>query len=271
MKLFLLLMAFATLASNCFAQSDEPEKQKVLILYYSQTGVTEKVAKELQLKLGADVEKLEITEPYNGNFDETIQRCLKEMKNNELPHLRPIQSDLKKYDVIFLGFPVWFGTYARPVITMVKSLKFAGKKIVPFCTFGSGGLVECSAQLKEALPLAEIKEGFGIREARIDRTAVEIDRFLKLNGYIEGNVERYPEYSEQKPVKEEEKQIFDAACSNYKFPLGTPVTVGLRQTPEGTDYLFTATGKTPDGKDTESKIYITVETGKTPEFTLVVR
>ena len=196
---------------------------------------------------------------------------MKEMKENELPHLRPIKSDFNNYDVIFLGFPVWFGTYARPIISLVKTLKFAGKKIVPFCTFGSGGLVECSEQIKKDLPLAEIEEGFGIREALIDRIAPELDRFLILNGYMEGEAEEYSDFSEQEPVTEEDKKIFDAACGNYQFPLGTPVTVGKREIFDGVQYLFTAISRTPDGKETETQIYITKERCYVPVFTLVVR
>ena len=273
MKLFLILLLFVMSINNCFAEEEccEPKETNKLILYYSQTGVTKKVAEELQKQLGADIEAIEATKPYDGTFEETIGRCLEEKKKGELPHIRPIKSDLKKYDTIFLGYPIWFGTYATPMITLVKTFKFAGKQIVPFCTFGSGGLVESVQHLKRDLPMANIQEGFGIREARISRVGEELDRFLSLNGYIAGEYEVYPDYSEQKPVTKADTEIFNAACSGYKFPLGTPITVGSRKTDKGIDYLFYATGKTPDGKDVETKIYVTVEKNKKPEFTLVVR
>lgn len=272
MKIFLLLMVFAMTISNCFAQECcEPKESNILILYYSQTGVTKKVAEELQKQLGADIERLEVTKPYDGNFDETIARCIEESKKGELPHLRPFKADLKKYDVIFLGYPVWFGTYAKPVITLVNSFKFAGKQIVPFCTFGSGGLVETTEQLKKALPMAKIQEGYGIREARIAKVEEEVERFLTLSGFIAGEAEIYPDYSEQKPVTKEDVEIFNAACSGYKFPLGTPITVGSRKAGNAIEYLYFVNGKSPNGQDVESKIYIRVEKNKKPEFTLVVR
>ena len=70
-----------------------------------------------------------------------------------------------------------------------------------------------------------------------------------------------------------EKAIFDAACSSYQFPLGTPATVGKRETSESTDYKFTVKGRGPNGAESTSIIYVTVgkEQGAQPEFTQVVR
>ena len=272
MKVLLMIMIFAMAAGNCFAQDCcERKESNILILYYSQTGVTKKVAEELQKQLGADIEAIQVTKPYDGSFDETVDRCLDEKKRGELPHLRPIKSDLKKYDIIFLGYPVWFGTYASPVITLVNTFKFAGKQIVPFCTFGSGGLVESTEHLKKALSMAKIQEGYGIREARISKVEEEVERFLALNGYIAGEAEIYPDYSEQKPVAKNDIDIFNTACSGYKFPLGTPITVGSRKAGNRIDYLYYVNGKSPDGSDVESKIYISVEKNQKPEFTMVVR
>ena len=177
------------------------------------------------------------------------------------------------YDIIVLGYPIWFGTYATPIATLVKEQDFAGKTVVPFCTFGSGGLNTSTASLKEALPKANIVKGYGVRTARVDAAAKELDRFLKENGYKEGTVEALPDYSAQQPVTDAEKAIFDAACSNYQFPLGTPSTVGKRQTSDSTDYQFTVKGRGFNGEESTSIIYVTVsnEAGAKPEFTEVVR
>ena len=64
--------------------------------------------------------------------------------------------NLSDYDVIFLGYPIWFGTYAMPIATLVKEQDFAGKTIVPFCTFGSGGLNTSTDALTKALPKAKV-------------------------------------------------------------------------------------------------------------------
>ena len=247
--------------------------QKSLVLYYSETGTTKTVAQELQKQLGADIESIEAVEPYTGNFQETIQRGQREMQSGETPALKPLQKKIADYDIVFLGYPIWFGTYAMPIATLVKQNDFAGKTVVPFCTFGSGGLNTSSDALKNALPKARIQKGYGVRTARVAAAAKELDRFLKENGYKKGTVSPQPDYSDQKPVTDEEKAIFDAACSSYQFPLGTPQTFGKRTTDDSTDYKFTVKGRGMDGKESTSTIYVTVgkEPGAKPEFTEVVR
>ena len=264
-KLLLSLMAMAAITS-C-------QSQKALVLYYSESGTTKTVAEELKQQLGADIEAVEAVEPYSGNFQETIQRSQRERESGQSPAIKPLKSNLADYDVIFLGYPIWFGTYAMPIVTLVKEHDFAGKTIVPFCTFGSGGLNTSSDALSKALPKAKIVKGYGVRTARVAAAAKELDRFLKENGYKEGGVEKLPEYSAQQPVTEEERAIFDAACSNYQFPLGTPQTVGKRTTPDGTDYKYTVKGRGFNGAESTSTIYVTVGKGADakPEFTEVVR
>jgi flavodoxin len=266
MKKLLLSLAAMTVMTSASAQ-------KALVLYYSETGTTKTVAQEIQAQTGADIEAVEAVEPYSGNFQETIQRSGRERESGELPALKPLKKRIADYDIIFLGYPIWFGTYALPIATLVKEQDFAGKTVVPFCTFGSGGLNTSTADLKKALPKANIVAGYGVRTARVAAAAKELDRFLKENGYKKGKVEKLPEYSAQQPVTDEERAIFDTACSSYQFPLGTPQTVGKRTTADSTDYKFTVKSRGMDGKEATSIIYVTVENAKgaKPEFTEVVR
>ena len=264
-KLFLFIAAMAAITTA--------SAQKMLVLYYSETGTTKAVAQELQKQTGADIESIEAVEPYTGNFQETIQRGQREMQSGKMPALKPLTKKVADYDIIFLGYPIWFGTYANPIITLVQEQDFAGKRIVPFCTFGSGGLNTSGDALRKALPKAKIEEGYGVRTARVAAAEKELDRFLKENGYKKGRVEKLPDYSAQQPVTDAERTIFDAACSSYQFPLGTPQTFGKRATPDGIDYKFTVTGRGMDGKESNSIIYVTIGKGADakPEFTQVVR
>lgn len=247
--------------------------QKMLVLYYSETGTTKTVAEELQKQLNADIEGIEAVEPYSGNFQETIQRGQREMQSGNWPAIKPLQKNIADYDIIFLGYPIWFGTYANPIVTLVKENDFAGKTIVPFCSFGSGGLNTSTEALKKALPKATIKNGYGVRTARVAAAPKELDRFLKENGYKEGKIEKLPDYSNQQPLTAHERQMFEAACSSYQFPLGTPVSVGKRKTPDSLDYKYTVTGRGMNGEETTSIIYVTVPDAdrNNPEFTEVVR
>lgn len=264
-KLFLSLAAMAAVTAV--------SAQKVLVLYYSETGTTKAVAQELQKQLGADIESIEPVEPYSGNFQETIQRSGRERESGQTPALKPLNRKIDDYDIVFLGYPIWFGTYAMPIATLVKEQDFAGKTVVPFCTFGSGGLNTSTEALRKVLPKAKVLMGYGVRTARVAAASKELNRFLIENGYKEGKVEKLPDYSPQVAVTDKECAIFDAACSNYQFPLGTPETVGKRTTPDGTDYKFTVKGRGMNGEESTSIIYVTVGSASDakPEFTEVVR
>ena len=272
-KLLLSLAVVAGMTTACTQQKAVEKTNRQLVLYYSENGTTKAVAEELQKQLGADIEAIEAVEPYSGNFQATIERCNKERESGQTPALKALQSNIADYDTIYLGYPIWFGTYAMPIATLVKEQTFEGKTIIPFCSFGSGGLNTSTADLEKALPKANILKGYGVRTARVASAAKELNRFLIENGYKEGSVEELPEYSAQQPVTNEEKAIFDAACSDFRVPLGTPETVGKRETSESTDYQFVVKSKGQNGEEATSTIFVTVskEEGAKPEFTEVVR
>jgi hypothetical protein len=274
--------ALLTVGSGCASKSAqnatvdaEQQADKVLVLYYSQTGATKSVAEEIQRQLGdkADIAAIEAVNPYPADYDSTIQRWRAEVDSGIIPEIKPLEVDLDQYSTIFLGFPIWGGTYALPISTFVKQNNLAGKTVVTFATFGSGGIGSATRNLAEALPDATVREGYGVRNARLAHAPAEITRFLIEGGYIDGEIAPLPEYSAQTPVTADEKAIFTAACSGYKFPLGEPVTVGKRTTADGTNYKFTAKSTMPDGSEAEITVYVTVPSaeGSTPEFTLVER
>ena len=273
LTLTLGLAAAAMMATSC---KPKAEPQKVLVLYYSQTSNTKVVAEEIASKLGADIEEIVPVEPYDGDFQATIARCMKEREEGVIPEIQPIQADLSAYDIIFLGYPIWFGTYAPPVNAFLNQVDLSGKKVVPFCTFGSGGLESSVKDLAEKQPDTEILPGYGVRAARLEAVPVEVDRFLKAGGFIEGEYVEPEEFPEQHEASEEEAAIFDAACGDYPMMHAKAKTVAARSVPEGTEYLFTAEDLPREGDSKmppagEMKVYVLVAEGETPVFTRVIR
>ena len=266
------LLAACLLFASCGTKKQSP---KVLVLYYSQTSHTATVAQEIQKALGADMEEIVPAVPYDGTYQETIERAGMEREKGILPEIQPIKADLSKYDLIFLGYPVWYGTYAVPMSTVLSEMDFSGKKIVPFCTFGSGGLTSSSADLAAKLPDATILPGYGVRAARIDAVPAEVDYFLKSNGYLEGEFTKLEEFPAQHPASEEEAAIFDAAVGDYPMIQATAAEVASRNVPGGVEYLFTAQNKPREGMPAfgpmEMKVYVLVADGEAPVFTQVVR
>ena len=277
LKLMLALVAMMLVAVSCGSKKEaEAPQKKVLVLYYSQTANTKTVAQELATKLGADIEEIALTTPYDGDFQATIARVQQEREQGIQPELKPIQADLSQYDTIFLGYPVWFGTMAPPMLSFVESTDLSGKKIVPFCTFGSGGLDSSVRDLKEKQPKAEILPGYGVRAARIKAVPAEVDEFLKAGGFIEGEYTKLENFPEQHAVSEEESKIFDAAVGDYPMIKAKATTVASRPISNGTEYFFTAANLPQEGADPnapagEIKVYVTVLEGQAPEFTQVLR
>ena len=269
----LALVAAMMAALSCSTKKVEP---KILVLYYSQTGNTKTVAEEITTKLGADIEEIVASKPYDGDFQATIGRCMQEREQGIVPEIQPITVDLSQYDIIFIGYPIWFGTYAPPVAAFLNQADLSGKKVVPFCTFGSGGLESSVKDLTEKQPNAEILPGYGVRAARMTAVPKEVDQFLKAGGFIEGEYTPLEEFPESHEASAEEAAIFDAAVDGYPMIHAQAKTVSSRPIPEGTEYLFTAVDLPREGGPQmpaagEMQVYVTVVEGEAPVFTKVIR
>ena len=261
------------------ACGSKKSNQKVLVLYYSQTTNTRAVAEEIANRLGADIREIVPVTPYDGDFQATIQRCLQEQAAGTKPEIQPLDVNLDDYGTIFLGFPVWFGTYAPPIAAWLDGVDLSGKKIVPFCTFGSGGLDTSVRDLAEKEPGAEILPGYGVRAARMAAVPKEIDRFLKENSFIGGEFTPLEAFPEQHPVSEEESALFDTAVGSYPMISAQAVSVASRAIDGGTEYRFTALEKSrgeagpdaPSVSPREMTIYVVDTEDEEPVFTQVVR
>lgn len=262
MKKFLIMAASLLLLVSC----GEKKNSKALVLYYSQGGTTKVVAEAIQNALGADIEEILPVDPYDPDFGATIARGQKEMSEGAFPELQPIQANVQDYDVIFVGYPVWFGTYANPIETLLNTVDFSGKQVVPFCTFGSGGLDTSCKAIAAKLPNATVLPGYGVRAARIDAAGAEVERFLKESGFLAGEYFKPAEFPASHEVSEEESALFDAAVSTYPMIRAKAAEVAERDVENGKEYLFTA----GEGNG-NIQVIVLVEDGKDPVFTQVLR
>ncbi|MCR4665444.1 MAG: hypothetical protein K5660_08775 [Paludibacteraceae bacterium] len=272
MKKLLTLALAATMFAACGQKKDAP---KMLVLYYSQTANTKVVADEIANRLCADIAAIEAVEPYNSDFQTTIERCMKECELEVLPDIQPLTVDLAQYDVIFLGYPVWFGTYAPPVAAFLTQTDLSGKTVVPFCTFGSGGLESSMNDLANVQPNADIRPGYGVRAARLQVVPQEVERFLIAGGFLEGELKPLADFTAQHPVSEEEAAVFDVAVNGYPMLHAKAVTVASRAGYDGTEYLFVAEDLPREGAPEmpthEVQVYVLVADCQAPVFTKVVR
>ena len=137
---------------------------KVAVVYYSQSkvGNTAIVAKWIAKHTGGELVPIETAEAYPDAYGETLKAAKKDMENGGTRAIKSVPP-LDGYDVVFIGSPIWYGTYAPPVAEFFKSHSFAGKTVVPFCTHGGGGAGRYFVDVRKACPAATVKEGLTIR------------------------------------------------------------------------------------------------------------
>ena len=112
---------------------------KAIILYYSRSGNTEKLAKKIRDDLNCDILKIVPEETY-GNYIESCFRVMKERRKKVIPAFVTEVPDLKDYDIIFLGYPIWAQDVPVFVADFVQKCNINGKVIIPFATYGMSGI-----------------------------------------------------------------------------------------------------------------------------------
>ena len=134
-----------------------------LVAYFSATGTTAKAAKALAGAAGADLYEIKPAAPYTGadlNWMDKGSRSSVEMKDKKSrPALADTDAPVIEYDVIFLGFPVWWYTAPTIINTFLESYDFTGKTIVLFATSGGSGLGKTASDLQDSAPGARILDG----------------------------------------------------------------------------------------------------------------
>ena len=128
---------------------------KKLVAYFSASGVTEKVAKDLAEAAGADLYEIKPAEPYSKedlNWNNRESRSSLEMNSKmSRPPLADKDAGIEKYDVIFLGFPIWWYTAPRIINTFLESYDFSGRQIILFATSGGSGFGKTKDNLKVSI------------------------------------------------------------------------------------------------------------------------
>ena len=196
-QIFTTLAAFALfLASGCNAQNKQentnPKTQsnnnamnKIVIFFshagdnYSvgniEVGNTKIVADYISEITGADQYEI-VTHKYDGMaYTPLINLAQEEANKGELPPYEGAAPDLSLYDTVFIGGPVWWGTYPQVMFTLFKDIDLAGKTVIPFTTHEGSGLANCVDDVKKAFPKATVTKGFSIygHEVRTGKAKVE--------------------------------------------------------------------------------------------------
>ena len=147
------------------AQNTEGSGGKTLVVYYSATGNTERVAKVIADATDADIFELQPTDPYtdddldwtNDNSRVSQEYANEDQRDVELESTTVDNWD--SYDTVFIGYPIWWGIAAWPVNGFAENNDFTGKTVIPFCTAASSGIGESGDLLEEMAGTGNWQEG----------------------------------------------------------------------------------------------------------------
>lgn len=141
----------------------QASNQSVLIVYFSCTGTTEKVANNMKSVLNCDVFEIEPSVPYtSADLNYSNSSCRANQEQNDAtarPQIANSVEDISKYDVILIGYPIWWGKAPKIVYTFLEQYDFSGKIIAPFCTSGSSSVSGSEGDLHAIAPSATWKNG----------------------------------------------------------------------------------------------------------------
>lgn len=136
--------------------------RNTLIVYYSHSGNTAKIANFIGQQTGGDLLPVQPEEAYPISYNAVVEQAKKEIKAGYHPAIKTNMPDPNAYDTIFVGSPNWWSTVAPPVVTFLLQNELSGKTIVPFCTHGGGGMARVAEDIEKLCPQSTVLGGFEI-------------------------------------------------------------------------------------------------------------
>ena len=160
---------------------------KSIVIYYTRAGYnyvngeiknlkignTEIIARKIAELTNSELFKIEQTHPYSNDYSECIDEAKRDQRLEVRPEIKEFPNNLKDYDIIFLGFPNYWGTMPMAVFTLLENVNTESKIIKPFCSNEGSGFGRSIEDIKRICPKAKIKEGIAIHGAIIDEEKLE--------------------------------------------------------------------------------------------------
>lgn len=163
----------------------EGQGANILVAYFSATNTTEGVAEHIANGLNAELYEIVPEEPYTDadlNYNDNSSRTTIEMNDpNARPAISGSVENMEQYEVVFIGYPIWWGEAPRIVSTFMESYDFSGKIIVPFCTSGGSGMGSSANNLEQLTSEATWLEGRRLNGSDSQETVMEWVNGLGLN------------------------------------------------------------------------------------------
>ena len=192
-KAFLTVLLAVLTAGTACGQNKNNMNQKVLVVFFShagenysvgniEVGNTKIVADYISEITGADQFEIIAEKNYDMPYMDLIKVAQDEAKAGELPAYKG-DVDVTPYDIIFIGGPIWWGTYPQVMFTFFKDHDLSGKTVIPFTTHEGSGLASTVRDVKKAWPKATVKDGFAIYGHEVRSGRAKVEKWLKGLGW----------------------------------------------------------------------------------------
>lgn len=151
---------------------------KILIVYYSHSGNTKKIADVIKRKTGGDI-FFAIPRPrYPENYEDTLEVSKQQKEKGEFPKLVTKLNNLDAYDYIFIGTPNWWSTMAPPILAFLNTYDLSNKRIIPFITHGGGGIASIIKDMKQICSKSIFLKEFSVSGDDIDGVEYFVENWL---------------------------------------------------------------------------------------------
>lgn len=157
------------------------DSDRVLVVYFSNGGNTQKLAKEISDQVGGDFRRIEPVNAYPGG-DELYDYTEQEQADDARPEIQDLNIDMSKYDTVFIGYPIWWYTYPQVILTFFDNYDLTGKTIVPFVTHGGSGMSGTEDDMREYLSDKDVTVLDGLAVSRND---IEEDQSQTVTNWLE--------------------------------------------------------------------------------------
>ena len=196
LKSIILAVSALLVGASCNGQTTKNQNNmsKSIVIFFShagdnysvgniEVGNTKIVADYISEITGAEQFEI-VTHKYDGMAYTPLTRLAQEEAGKgELPPYEGKAPDLSQYDTVFIGGPVWWGTYPQVMFTLFKDINLDGKTVYPFTTHEGSGLASCVSDVKKAFPKANVKNGFSIYGHEVRTEKAKVEKWLKGIGY----------------------------------------------------------------------------------------
>lgn len=172
---------------NAKAGTTHLDSRKVLVVYFSHGGNTQKLAKEIYNQVGGDFRRIETVEAYPDE-SELYDYTKQEQDENRRPELKDLDIDMSQYDTVFLGYPIWWYTYPQAILSFFDTYDLTGKTIVPFVTHGGSGMSGTEDAMKSYLNNKNVTvlQGLAVNRNQIEKDQKEtVTQWLKELKFID--------------------------------------------------------------------------------------